>query len=192
MENIPCKVQEREPDVFWSESYRISRLIGLSPEIKSFLFKMIHTLLPSKERIHHLTPLTSPLCWCNTGEQETYIHLFFKCPKNNLAADALLRVVQSYDPACTEEKSLRLELNPDEIFLLPTASILSTGVNFIWENRKSRKSTSLFSIRSELEASVSLKRKSSSRRIREAGNIMKNMIENFFRQFVIQQLQINI
>ena len=178
---IPCKVEEREPDVFWSESYRISRLIGLSPEIKSFLFKMIHTLLPSKERIHHLTPLTSPLCWCNTGEQETYIHLFFKCPKNNLAADALLRVVQSYDPACTEEKSLRLELNPDEIFLLPTASILSTGLNFIWENRKSRKSTSLFSIRSELEASVSLKRKSSSRRIREAGDIMKNMIENFFR-----------
>ena len=111
--------------------------------------------------IHHHTPLTSPLCWCNTGEQETYLHLLFKCSKNNLAADALLRVVQSYDPACTEEKSLRLELNPDETFLLPTASILSTGLNFIWENRKSRKSTSLFSIRSELETSVSLKRKSS-------------------------------
>ena len=47
MEMIPCKVEEREPDVFWSESFRICRLIGLSPEIKSFLFKMIHTLLPS-------------------------------------------------------------------------------------------------------------------------------------------------
>ena len=157
MEMIPCKVEEREPNIFWSESYRISRLIGLSPEIKSFLFKMIHTLLPSKERLHHLTPLTSPLCWCNTGEQETYLHLFFKCPKNNMAADALLRVVQAYDPACTEEKSLCLELSPDETFLLPTVSILSTGLSFIWENRKSRKSTSPYSIRSELEASVSLK-----------------------------------
>jgi hypothetical protein len=97
-----------------------------------------------------------------------------------MAADALLWVVQSYDPACTEEKSLRLELNPDETFLLPTASILSTGLNFIWENRKSRKATSPFSIRSELEASVSLKRKSSYRRIREAGDIMKNVIENVF------------
>ena len=112
----------------------------------------------------------------------------YVCPNMNIrtymeARDLptfVLRVVQSYDPACTEDKSLRLELNPDETFLLPTASLLSTGLNFIAENRKSRKSTSLFSIRSELEASVSLKKKSSSRRIREAGDIMKNMTENFF------------
>ena len=40
MELIPCKVEEREPTVFWSESYRISRLHGLSPMSKSFLFKL--------------------------------------------------------------------------------------------------------------------------------------------------------
>ena len=61
-ELIPCKVEERDPAVSWSESYRLSRLKGLSPEDKSFLFKLIHTLLPSKERLHHLTPTTSPLC----------------------------------------------------------------------------------------------------------------------------------
>ena len=66
-EIIPCKVEERNPEVFWSESYRISRLKGLSPDSKSFLFRMIHSLLPSKERLHHLTPNWSPLCWCNSG-----------------------------------------------------------------------------------------------------------------------------
>ena len=76
MELIPCKVEERE---FWSESYRLSRLLGLSSDSKSFLFKLIHTLLPSKERVHHLTPAVLPLCWCNTEEQETYLHLFFNC-----------------------------------------------------------------------------------------------------------------
>ena len=54
MELVPCKVEEKEPLVFWGESYRISRLHGLSSDSKSFLFKMIHTLLPSKERIHRL------------------------------------------------------------------------------------------------------------------------------------------
>ena len=180
MELIPSKVEEREPQVFWSESYRISRLKGLSPETKSFLFKMLHTLLPSKERIHHLTPTSSPLCWCNTGEQETYLHLFYHCPKNNLAADALLTCVQAYDKDLAAEKTLRLEIITDEPFLIATVAILSTGLQFIWENRRLKKSTTVYSIRAELEAAVSLRRKSSSKVIREAGNVMNNMISNFW------------
>ena len=47
-ELITCKVEETHPGVFWSESYRLSRIHGLSPTSKSFLLKLIHTLLPSK------------------------------------------------------------------------------------------------------------------------------------------------
>ena len=62
LELIPCKVEERHPEVFWSETYRISRLRGLSPGTKSFLFWLVnvHTLLPSKERLHHLSQEVSP------------------------------------------------------------------------------------------------------------------------------------
>ena len=84
-ELIPCKFE-----VMWSEVYRASRLTGLSPECKSFLFKLIHTLLPSRERIHHLNPNTSPLCWCNSGDLETYHHLFFQCELNQESGHALL------------------------------------------------------------------------------------------------------
>ena len=71
-ELIPWKVEETHPGVFWSESYRLSRLHGLRPTSKSFLLKLIHKLLPSKESLNHLTPNTSPLCWCRSGDQETY------------------------------------------------------------------------------------------------------------------------
>ena len=179
MELIPYKAEEREPVVQWSDSYRISRLKGLSPDSKSFLFKLIHTLLPSKERIHHLTPASSPLCWCGNGEEESYMHLFYKCPRNREAAEALLRCVQAYDEKLTAEKSLRLEIAADEVFILPTVSVLATGLELIWQNRKLKKSTPLYSIRAELEAAVSLRRKSSSRKIRETGDIMNNMIGNF-------------
>ena len=81
-ELIPCKVELVHPSVFWSESFRICRLHGLSPASKSFLFKLIHCLLPSKERLNHLNPTLSPLCWCNSGEQESYQHLFLKCTMN--------------------------------------------------------------------------------------------------------------
>ena len=69
----------------------------------------------------------------------------------------------------------------DEPFLLPCATILSTGLNFFWENRKVRKYTTLFMMRAELEAAVSVRRRSRLARIREAGDIMYNMLANFLR-----------
>ena len=177
---IPCKVEEREPTVCWSDSYRISRLKGLCPSSKSFLFRLIHTLLPSRERVHHLSQATSPLCWCGTGAQETYQHLFFQCDKNQEVGQALLRCLRSYDRNITEVRSVRLELTPDEPFLLPSIAILTTGLEFIWEKRKLKKTTAMYEMRAELELAVSIRRRSRSRNIREAANIMNNMINNFF------------
>ena len=181
MEMIPCRVEEKYPEVCWPESYRISRMPGLSPDSKSFLFRLMHELLPSKERINHLTPASSPLCWCNTGEVETYQHLFYGCSKNYEAGQALLRSVQYYDRSLTGVKSLRVELGADEPFLLASISILSSGLELIWENRKSKKSTAMYSMGAELELSISIKRRSRLKRIKEAAKIMENMVENFFK-----------
>ena len=93
-ELVPCKVEERRPEGCWTECYRIIRFKGLNPDSKSFLFKLVHTLLPSKERLHYLTTKTSPQCWCGGGADETYVHLFYQCPKNREAGQALLKCVQ--------------------------------------------------------------------------------------------------
>ena len=47
-ELIPCKVENRHPEVLWPDIYRASRLTGLSPECKSFLFQLI--------QYTHITP----------------------------------------------------------------------------------------------------------------------------------------
>ena len=179
-ELIPCKVEEKHPDIAWSESYRLCRLKGLNPSTKSFLFKLVHLLLPSKERVHHLTPTASPLCCCESGQQETYFHLFYDCSMNREAGEAVLRVVKAYARNLTMEKSLRMEFECDEPFMLPSVSTLATGLLFIWENRKIKKSTTLPMMRAELEAAVSIKRRSRLKKVKEAGQIMQNMIDNFF------------
>ena len=140
-ELVPCKIEEGTPEVLWSESYRLSRLNGLSPDSKSFLFKLLHTLLPSKERLNHLTRTTSPLCKCGVGVSETYSHLFFKCVENDVAAQSLLRCVQSYDGGLSEETALRLELKAEEPFILPCIALLAVGLEYIRENRKLNKKT---------------------------------------------------
>ena len=135
-------------------------------------------MLP-KHRLHHLNQAPSPLCWWNSGDVENYQHLLYQCAKNKESGQALLQCIKSYDRNVTEIKSLRLELAPDEPFLLATISLLSSGLELIWENRKLKKCTALFSMRAELENAISIKRRSRLRRVRETASIMENMIVNF-------------
>ena len=69
MELVPYKMEE---SIFWSESYKISRLHGFSPTTKSFLFQLIHTFLPCKARVSRIIQANSSLCYCK-GWKETFI-----------------------------------------------------------------------------------------------------------------------
>ena len=91
----------------------------------------------------------------------------------------MVRCLKSFDSNLTESRCLRLELCADQPFLLASAAILSTGLEYIWENRKKKKSTSLFSVRAEIEAAIAIKRKSRLWRIKECGDMMDNMLNNF-------------
>ena len=141
---------------------------------------MIHTLLPSKERLHHLSPHVSPVCWCHAGAEESYLHLFFQCEKNAQAGQTLLRCINSYDRGLTQERALRLELVADDPFLLASTTILAVGLSFIWENRKMKKTTPLYLMRAELEKAISIRRRSRLRRVKETAEIMENILDNFF------------
>ena len=93
---------------------------------------------------------------------------------------AVVRCVKSYDSSLTLEKALRLGLIGDECFLLPSVVLLATGLQYIWVNSKQKVATTLLLMKAELEAAVSLRRKSIYKRIMESANIMENMINNFF------------
>ena len=44
VEVIPCRVEELYPTVEWGETYRVSRLRGISNETKSFNFKLLQAI----------------------------------------------------------------------------------------------------------------------------------------------------
>ena len=58
---IPTKVEEKFPNVIFTDSYRETRVFGLNPDQKSFLFKMIQNLLPTREREIRISFLSSLL-----------------------------------------------------------------------------------------------------------------------------------
>ena len=90
-----------------------------------------------------------------------------------------MRCVRTYDSNLSVEKCIRLELGSSDPFILPSVSILATGLEHIWLNRSKKKRTALFSIRAELENAIAIKRKSRLGKLKECADIMENMIENF-------------
>ena len=86
----PCKAEILNPSSDWELSWHLVRLKGLGPDHSSFLWKLVHQLLPVKARLHRLSPSTSPLCTlCKNNLNEDMIHSFFSCTFNQAAGQAL-------------------------------------------------------------------------------------------------------
>ena len=92
----------------------------------------------------------------------------------------MLRCASVYDVELTPEKIFALQVKADEVFMLATITIITTGLELIWANRLIKKATTGYMMRAELECSISIRRRSRNRKIREAGNIMSNILTNFF------------
>ena len=175
-----CKVEEKDPGNNWQHSFQLARLKGLSPQIKSFNFKLLHKILPCRERLSQILPSTSPTCGlCNDQKSESIIHAIFDCNRNSEAAQYLLQLTRIYDSSITPEKVTKLQITSEALYELPTLLVLCSGLELIWRNRLDKKSTRLYDIRAELECLVMALRKSRPKRLREASSIIKNTLENF-------------
>ena len=173
-----CKVEEREPQHDWVRGFSLSSLKGFSPDMKSFNFKLLHLILPCKERLNQMVPATSPVCLlCAQQQQESILHMFFGCEYNSEAGKFLINLVKVYDPSITEEKAVRFQIQSDALYELPATLMLYSGLFSIWNNRLSKKRTSIFSTRAELELLIVTLRKSRLRRLREAGSIIQNTLD---------------
>ena len=93
-----------------------------------------------------------------------------------VAGHALLGYLQVIDPNLSPEAVLRLELDPgkEEKEILAMTSMLSTGLTYIWECRVAKKQVQLFRMRAEIEAKISILRKT---RHVGAAEIMCEMME---------------
>ena len=174
------KFEEREPENDWSKSFFLARVKGLSPAVKSFNFKLVHRILPTKERLSQLLPNTSPnCCLCKDQQPESLQHAFFRCQSNREAAQYLLHLTQVYDHSISEDKVLKINISSDQIYELPTTLVLYTGLELIWRKRQEKKSTNLYETRAELECLISTLRRSRIKILREAGIMIENTLKKF-------------
>ena len=81
MRYIMCRVELANPDTDWERSWMLARLPGLGPENVSFLFKIMHQILPTQESVVRTSPRTNPECpmpgsrterelWCGSQDDD--------------------------------------------------------------------------------------------------------------------------
>ena len=109
----PCRVEIANPGTDWEEAWRLARLPGLGSENIFFLFKMMHDILPTQERVARTNPRASPACpmpQCG-AEVESRVH---DCRWNDGVGERVKAVVADYFPNLPPEQILCLNFQLDE------------------------------------------------------------------------------
>ena len=161
---LPVKIETLHPNTDWPQVWQILRTKGLCSELVSFQFKMVHRLLPTQDRVARvgLAEDQAGICLHCRLDVEDLTHCFFDCTKNMQVGLALLGCVQQLVPGLSPEAAVRLEfgLSLSEEETLAALYTLTTGLKYIWEARLAKKVVTKYKMRTEIEARVTLLRKS--------------------------------
>ena len=162
---IHISIETLHPDTDWPATWSLVRMKGLGSDLISFQFKMLHRLLPTRQRVARLglDEGQAGLCLQCRREVEDCVHCFFDCPQNMVVGLALLGCVQQLCPGLSADAAVRLELGvrlSDEENLAALC-ILTTGLKYIWEarTRTEKKLVHKYNMRAEIEARISILRK---------------------------------
>ena len=178
---LPVRSELLHPNTDWEQVWQLTRTKGLGPELTSFQFKMIHELLPTQERIARLGLHEGQpgLCLLCRVEAEGLVHAFFDCTKNMQVGLALLGCVQQLVPDLSTDAAVLVDFGcvlPEEENLA-IQCILITGLRYIWETRLAKKVVTTFRMRAEIEAKVSILRKT---RYQASAVIMAELLGNLY------------
>ena len=80
-----CKIEQAHPQVDWERTWALACIRGLESCQYTFLWRLIHNILPTQDRLHRILPnITSPSCaLCNTQDICNLSHALFQCSFNN-------------------------------------------------------------------------------------------------------------
>ena len=152
---INSHLEESNPDIDFSNSYKMARIFGLTPDQKSFMFRMLQNLLPTRERQHRCGRSPSPACtFC--GEPEDKIIHLFSCPQSIQVTNLLLECLSDHVESITPRHIVNLDIRAPQSWELPAAWLVATCLQFVWENRMSGKEATKNGCKAELSGRLVL------------------------------------
>ena len=155
----PVKCEIKNPNVDWTRSWDLAKMKHLTSEQSSFLFKLLHNILPTNSRLHHLKQKDNPACsHCSSGFADDCQHALLNCSKNEDVNIWVISFTRKVVPNCSLLDIVTLNLDINEDMKYPLVWALSHVFSLIWHLRMNKKSVSLFNIRADMEARINFLR----------------------------------
>ena len=177
----PCRTELASPTNDWARTWWLARLKGLGPVTTTFLWRLLHKLIPTQERLSKIIKNKNPSSHCQLcqkGEVENLDHTFFLCSFNSNAGNLHLQCLQTHAPGLTSMQILILNLDVETSKEFPIVWMIGNFLQNIWHSRQEKKKPKLFSIRSDLEARSNLLRNA---RLENQACILEDLIELCFK-----------
>ena len=148
-EYIKSRAELASPETDWKESWRLARLKGLGSEASSFIWKMMHNILPTEQRLTRILPNSNPTCkFCLNPVTADLEHCFFGCINTREVGRWLLAMLRQQDPSLSAAGLLRLEMNVDESLEMPIVWLAAQALTYMWKIRCSGKVVNMLTTRS--------------------------------------------
>ena len=113
---IPCRTENFHQDTDWERSWRLARLPGLDSEQITFLWRLLHRLLPTLERVNRFNQNTSSICkHCNDQVIEGLPHALI----SREITQSLMDTVGLSQPISSMSKVLTLDFEMEEKLEFP-------------------------------------------------------------------------
>jgi hypothetical protein len=159
MEYRKSRSELSSPSTDWELTWGRARLKGLGSEATSFLWKLLHHIFPTEERVARILPNSSEYCrQCPTPTQANLEHCFFNCVSTNNVGRSLLQAIRLHDPAVTPAGLLRLEFTAEEANEMPIVWVTAQTLLYMWGVRQNGRVVDLFTTRTVLETKINLLR----------------------------------
>ena len=161
----PYRVELKHPLHDWSRSWSLSRMEGLSSSSMTFLFRMLHQILPCRERIARIfSKIENSNCRiCLSGESDSLLHSLALCSGSRDSFNWMLSGLNKFCDNLTPQNLLLLDIKqstPLPFNQLPLIWFSAEVMSRIFSYRREEKKCKLYEIRSELEAEINMVRKS--------------------------------
>ena len=125
----------------WRGQGLLARLPRLGPDKTSFIFKIIHQILPTQERVACTKPRASPSCKmqsCQGEAEENLPHALVYCQANDRVGMKLYECLREIQPSLEVEAVLRLELEVEDKLELPVVWLIRCGLGYLWNLRQQK------------------------------------------------------
>ena len=154
-----CRAELSSPTTDWETSWRRARMKGLGSEVTSFLWKLLHQILPTEERLSRILSNSSEHCkLCPTPSNGSLQHCLFECISTSEVGSWLLSLARRWDPNTSAQKLLMLEFICEPSHEMPMVWLLGQSLLYMWGVRAAGKIVNSNLARANLESKISLLR----------------------------------